>query len=88
MDTFVLDFIEKNNLVKINSIDESLFLHGKIQQSFFMYLIIEIEDKYGILFEDEELVIKNFDTIQLIESMVICKLEKSQGTYSSNHSSE
>ncbi len=88
MDTFVLDFIEKNNLVKINSIDESLFLQGKIQQSFFMYLIIEIEDKYGILFEDEELVIKNFDTIQLIESMVICKLEKSQGTYSSNHSSE
>ncbi len=77
MDTFVLDFIEKNNLVKINSIDESLFLQSKIQQSFFMYLIIEIEDKYGIFFEDEELVIENFDTIQLIESMVICKLEKS-----------
>ncbi len=88
MNTFVLDFIEKNNLVKINSIDESLFLQGKIQQSFFMYLIIEIEDKYGISFEDEELVIENFDTIQLIESMVICKLEKSQGTYSSNHSFE
>ncbi len=76
MDTFVLNFIEKNNLVKINSKDESLFLQGKIQQSFFMYLIIEIEDKYGIFFEDEELVIENFDTIQLIESMVSCKLEK------------
>ncbi len=76
MDTFVLNFIEKNNLVKINSKDESLFLQGKIQQSFFMYLIIEIEDRYGIFFEDEELVIENFDTIQLIESMVSCKLEK------------
>ncbi len=76
MDTFVLNFIEKNNLVKIISKDESLFLQGKIQQSFFMYLLIEIEDKYGVFFEDEELVIENFDTIQLIESMVSCKLEK------------
>lgn len=48
VDTFILNFIEKNNLVKITSKDESLFLQGKIHQSFFMYLIIEIEEKYGI----------------------------------------
>ncbi|WP_024833892.1 hypothetical protein [Ruminiclostridium josui] len=76
MDTFILNFIEKNNLVKITSKDESLFLQGKIHQSFFMYLIIEIEEKYGIFFEDEELVIENFDTIQLIESMISSKLKK------------
>ncbi len=67
---FVLEFIENNNLVKITSTDEILFSQGKIQTGFFIYLIIAIEEHFDIIFEDEELKIENFDTVELIESII------------------
>ncbi len=76
-DKLVWKLIEENNLVKITSIDEALFSEGKIHSGFFMYLIIKIEEHYGITFEDEELKIENFDTIRLIESMIKRKTSKS-----------
>lgn len=46
---YITRFIEKNNLVKIKSIDECLFSQGKLQIGFFIYLVIELEEYYDII---------------------------------------
>lgn len=81
--THILRFIEDNNLVRIDSIDEVLFSRGKLQLGFFIYLVIEMEEFYGITFSDEELKIEKFDTIRMIESMIERKINDNQDSFGS-----
>ncbi|GKX32013.1 hypothetical protein SH1V18_44930 [Vallitalea longa] len=85
VDRNILKFIEDNNLISINSMDEALFSKGKLQSGFFIYLIIEIEDSYNIIFSDEELKMENFDTVRMIESMINKKTHKIRKIYDDSY---
>ena len=66
----ICKFIEEQCLVKIDSMDEKLFSSGKLPSGFFMYLIMEIEERCSVVFEDDELKLEDFDTVRLIASML------------------
>ncbi|SES77583.1 hypothetical protein [[Clostridium] polysaccharolyticum] len=62
-------FIEEQTLIKIESDKELLFTSGKIGQEFFTYLIIMLEDYFGIAFPDPVLEIENFDSVEKMVKM-------------------
>lgn len=50
--------------------EESLFLSGKIDPGFLLYLLPMLENKYGIIFEDTAIQLKNFDSVKLITKTI------------------
>jgi len=58
---------------KIFNPDESFFESKKIKFDGFLELICFLEERYGILFRDDELIPKNFDTVDKIVGNVKLK---------------
>ncbi len=50
--------------------EESLFLSGKIDPEFLLYMVPMLENKYGIVFEDDAIILENFDSVKLITETV------------------
>jgi len=73
----VTQFIRKNFLFSENqTLDEnsSLIGNGIIDSTGVLELICFLESTYEITFQDDELIADNFDSIELIKSLILRKL--------------
>jgi acyl carrier protein len=69
-------YILENLMIDFFDDEESLFLSGKIDPNFLLYLLLEIENKYGIVFDDADLQLEYFDSIKLITEIIKKKLSQ------------
>lgn len=69
----IAGLIERQACIRIESYEDALFSSGKIEESFFTYLVIMIEDYYDVAFPDDLLETRLFDSVEkivwLIESV-------------------
>jgi acyl carrier protein len=56
--------------------DDSLFLTNRIDANYLMELILFIEKKYGMVFLDRELDLKQFDSINKIAENIMSKVAR------------
>lgn len=66
----VKGFIENSLICYELDNRESLFLSGKIDEGFLWYLLLELEERYKIVFEDDSIHVENFDSVEAIAVMV------------------
>lgn len=67
----VKGFIE-NSLIcyELDNRESLFFLSGKIDEGFLWYLLLELEERYKIVFEDDSIHVENFDSVEAIAEMV------------------
>lgn len=67
---FIKNLIMENLLLDTVEEDESLFISGKIDGDFLLYLFPILENKYGIVFDDTLIQQKNFDSVKDITKLL------------------
>lgn len=74
----IKNFITSNTYKDVKSLNETtlIFKEGLFDSMGFIMLIDFIEEKFGIKTCDEDLVEKNFESIQAISSFIDSKLQK------------
>ncbi|HAB60006.1 MAG TPA: hypothetical protein DCE48_04735 [Lachnospiraceae bacterium] len=67
---FIKNLIMENLLLDTVEEDESLFISGKVDGDFLLYLFPILENKYGIVFDDTLIQQKNFDSVKDITKLL------------------
>lgn len=67
---FIKNLIKENLLLDTVEEDESLFISGKVDGDFLLYLFPILENKYGIVFDDTVIQQKNFDSVKDITKLL------------------
>lgn len=67
---FIKNLIMENLLFDTVEEDESLFISGKVDGDFLLYLFPILENKYGIVFDDTLIQQKNFDSVKDITKLL------------------
>lgn len=67
---FIKNLIKENLLLDTVEEDESLFISGKVDGDFLLYLFPILENKYVIVFDDTVIQQKNFDSVKDITKLL------------------